>query len=503
MRIIWPRKYRAISLYLLSFLLIAAHANAQGNFALTVAPASMSIVQGSQATGIAITTVSGGFNNPISLSASGAPLGTLVTFSPTTIPAPGAGTATMRISVIAITKPGTYSITIAAGGGGIKQTATVAVTVMTPIQANFSLTANPSSLTVVPGHQATSVISTAVSHGFNSAVSLSASGMPSGTTVGFNPQTIPAPGSGSSTMTVTVGSNTPLGTYAITVSASGGGVHQAVAVALTVAAAGGLTLSVTPTSLTLLQGAQIYAAVTTRITGGFNSGITLAASGAPLGVLISLNPSSIPAPGVGNSTMLVSATGIALPGADSITITATSSGNKSTVVVPVTILAQTPNYTLSSAPAALTVTQGSQGNSSITAAVRAGFNSAISLSASGAPSGTALHFSENSIPAPGSGNAPVNVTVGSNTPTGTYPITVNGNGGGIQQNTTLTLNVIPAGAQALTQASFMEPYSLLLVHRLTPTSSSWAVFRQACPWISRATLPGHQVLQDSSHSVCR
>ena len=34
------------------------------------------------------------------------------------------------------------------------------------------------------------------------------------------------------------------------------------------------------------------------------------------------------------------------------------------------------------------------------------------------------------------------VTVGASTPTGTYPITVTGNGGGIQQNTTVTLTVI-------------------------------------------------------------
>ena len=36
------------------------------------------------------------------------------------------------------------------------------------------------------------------------------------------------------------------------------------------------------------------------------------------------------------------------------------------------------------------------------------------------------------------------ITVGSSTPTGTYPITVTGNGGGIQQNTTVTLTVTAA-----------------------------------------------------------
>jgi hypothetical protein len=38
----------------------------------------------------------------------------------------------------------------------------------------------------------------------------------------------------------------------------------------------------------------------------------------------------------------------------------------------------------------------------------------------------------------------MNIMVGSSTPAGTYPITVTGNGGGIQQNTAVTLTVTPA-----------------------------------------------------------
>ncbi len=75
---------------------------------------------------------------------------------------------------------------------------------------------------------------TAIAGGFNSAISLSATGMPSGTTVSFNPQTIPAPGAGTSAMTITVGSNTPAGTYPITLTGNGGGIQQNTTVTLTV-----------------------------------------------------------------------------------------------------------------------------------------------------------------------------------------------------------------------------------------------------------------------------
>ena len=100
----------------------------------------------------------------------------------------------------------------------------------------FTLSASPSSVSVVQGNQGTSTITTAIGNGFNSPIALSASGLPSGTTVSFNPNPIPAPGSGNSTITITVGSNTETGTYLITVTGNGGGVQQNTTVTLTVTA---------------------------------------------------------------------------------------------------------------------------------------------------------------------------------------------------------------------------------------------------------------------------
>src|SRR5271165_243173 len=203
---------------------------------------------------------------------------------------------------------------------------------------NFALSASPASLSVGQGNQGTSTITTTISGGFNSAISLLASGMPSGTTVSFNPNPIPAPGAGSSTMSIMVGASTPTGTYPITVTGNGGGIQQNTTVTLTVTAV--------------------------------------------------------------------------------------------------------PNFALSASPASLSVQQGNQGTSTITTTISGGFNSAISLSASGMPSGTTVSFNPNPIPAPGSGSSTMTIMVGASTPTGTYPITVTGNGGGIQQSTTVTLTVI-------------------------------------------------------------
>src|SRR5208337_4833927 len=86
--------------------------------------------------------------------------------------------------------------------------------------------------------------------------------------------------------------------------------------------------------------------------------------------------------------------------------------------------------------------QGSAGNTTLRTTLLGIFNGAVSLSASGVPSGTTLSFNPNPIPAPGGGTSTMAIMVGANTPLGTYSITLTGNGGGLQHSFTVTLMVI-------------------------------------------------------------
>src|SRR5208337_5622330 len=187
--------------------------------------------------------------------------------------APGAGSSTLTINVGASTPAGTYHIVVSAFGGGDTVNTSVTLTVTAAGQPNFTISASPPSLSIQQGNQGTSALTTTVSGGFNSASSLSASGMPTGTTVSFNPSTIAAPSSGNSTMTITVGSSTPAGTYPITVTGNGAGVQQNTTVTLTVITGGkaNFALSASPASLSVQQGNQGNSTITTTISGGFNS----------------------------------------------------------------------------------------------------------------------------------------------------------------------------------------------------------------------------------------
>jgi hypothetical protein len=98
----------------------------------------------------------------------------------------------------------------------------------------YTITAAPTSISIARGSSGTSTITSVVAGGFDSAVSLSATGYPIGMSVVFSPATIAKPGSGTSTMKVTVGRRVALGNHTITINATGGGLPRTIQVTIDV-----------------------------------------------------------------------------------------------------------------------------------------------------------------------------------------------------------------------------------------------------------------------------
>src|ERR1700690_626960 len=117
--------------------------------------------------------------------------------------------------------------------------------------------------------------------------------MPAGTTATFNPQSFPAPGSGSSTMTITVSSNSFPGSYPVSVAGTGGGIVRYTIVNLTVSPMPNFVISASPLVLSVGQGQQGNSPATTLVCCGFNNAINLSASGVPSGTNVNFNPSTI------------------------------------------------------------------------------------------------------------------------------------------------------------------------------------------------------------------
>lgn len=202
---------------------------------------------------------------------------------------------------------------------------------------SFSLSASPSSLSVAAGSSGTSTVTSTVSGGFDSAITLSSSGAPSGVTVGFSPSSIT--GAGTSTATFTVASTTTAGTYSITLTGTSGSTTSSTTVSLTVtsSATASLSVSASPTSLTIDRGSSSTTTITT-VASGINAAVSLSASGLGSGETASFSPSSIASPGSGTSTLTIKTTSRASTGTRTITITASGGGKTATTTISVDVV---------------------------------------------------------------------------------------------------------------------------------------------------------------------
>jgi subtilase family serine protease len=199
-------------------------------FIISASPASVSVVQGSNGTSTITTAVSGGFSSAVALTASGQPTGVTVSFSPTSIAAPGSGTSTMSIAVASTTATGTYTITVTGTSGGITQNATVTLTVTAVAAGNFTLSASPASLTITRSSHGTTTITITPSNGFTGSVTLSASGLGTGVTAAFSPN----PATGTSTLTLTASSTATTGTRTVTITGVSGSLSNTTTISLRV-----------------------------------------------------------------------------------------------------------------------------------------------------------------------------------------------------------------------------------------------------------------------------
>jgi len=209
-------------------LITALTGPAPAGFALSASPSSVPITAGSGGSSTITSTVTGGFDSAVTLTAAGA-TGISATFSPTSIT--GDGTSTMSITVASTVASGTYPITVTGTSGSTVETTTVNVTV-TNTSSGFSLATSPSSLSVSPGNTGKVTITSTVSGGFSSPVSLSGTVSGSRVTVSFSPTSIT--GTGSSTMTITVNRRAATGSRTITITGTGGGITHTATVALTI-----------------------------------------------------------------------------------------------------------------------------------------------------------------------------------------------------------------------------------------------------------------------------
>jgi len=282
--------------------------------------------------------------------------------------------------------------------------------------------------------------------GFNSTVTLSASGLPAGVTANFSPSSIT--GSGVSTLTLSASGSATVGTYGLTngftvVGTSSIGTRTA-PINLVLTAAPGFTVSATPSSQPVPVGSATSYTVNVGSIDGFSGNVALAVGGLPTGASGVFSPSSVAAPG--SSTLNVTTTGTTPAGNDTLTITGASGGvtNSTTVTLAVN------DFTVSTTPASQTVSAGGGTNYTVTIGNNNGFSGTVALTAAGLPTGATAVFNPTSINSLGSSTLTVSTTP--STPAGTNNLTITGTSGSLSHNSSTKLVVTPAADFSISAA---------------------------------------------------
>ena len=335
------------------------------------------------------------------------------------------------------------------------------VLIQVPGPPDFAGVLNPTTQTTTPGGSASYSGSVVALNGFTGNVALSAGGLPVGVTASFSPATVTG-GSGSYTLTLSVGSSVALGAYTITVTGTSGSLTHATTVDLLVnSSPGDFVGSVAASSdsyqnINAGQSATYIFQITP--TGGFNGNVTLSVSGLPPGATGSFNPPTVTG-GSGTSTLTVTTSASTPVNSYTLMITATSGALSHSGNVFLGVAAPgAGDFTGTITPDPLTGAVGQGGSYGVQIVYLNGFTmpagTCLVLSVSGLPPGARFHdsctYQDNSpfttpsgivIPAGEQHGLQIITPVG--TATGTYTLLVSGSGGGRVRAKAVTLTITP------------------------------------------------------------
>jgi uncharacterized membrane protein len=399
-------------------------ANFQGatapDYSLSATPPSQTVLQGSPTSYNVSVNPANGFNGAVSLSVTGLPTAATGSFTPN----PTTGAASLSVTTDPTTPPGNYTLTVTGTSGALTHNTTVTLVVVVP---DFTVSASPSSQTATQGSSATYNLTITPKNGFNGLVTFGASGLPAGATFGFSPN----PTTSSSTLTVTVGSTTPGGSYVLTITGTSGSLTHTTTVTLVVPVPD-FSLTPSPASQSVIQGNGTSYNFTINPTNGFSDQVTFSVSGLPTGASGSFTPN----PSTSSSSLSVTTAANTPVGTYTLTITGASGALTHTATVTLLVSAP-PDFALGASPGSQTVVQGGSTSYGVTITGTNGFNGQVTLNVSGMPSGATSGFSTN----PATSSSTLSVTAGSVSPVGSYTLTITGTSGTLTHTATVTLVV--------------------------------------------------------------
>ncbi len=409
----------------------------------TIALASpLSITQGKTTTDTVTITDAGGFTGNVTLTISGLPSGVTCTFGTN----PVTTTSVLTCTASATAAVGPFTATINGTSGTTTATISISGTVVSST-GSFTIAASPTTCTMPQGGSCTVTITVTDLNGFTGTVTISASGLPSGVTLAG----VTNPTATTEVLTFAASTTATVGTSNVTLTGTSGTLNATTSIIMVITAGGSFTLKSSAASLSVAPGTSATDTITITDVSPFSGSVTLVASGLPTGYSASFSPN----PATSTSVMTITLASGATATTGTITVTGTSGTLSSATTIPLTVTGSGGSFTLAPSAPALTIGLDAGSTDTINVIDAGGFTGAVTLTASGMPSGVTAAFATN----PTTGSSLLTLTASSSATTGPATITIQGtstgtSAGTLAATTTIALTV---SATPLVQIAWVSP----------------------------------------------
>ena len=392
------------------------HVSLAPDFSIGANPTIVSVNVGAK--GNSTITVSGfnSFNGLVSLSSNS----TLCTLSPASLT--GSGSATLSCTFSAVS---TANVNVTGtSGGSLSHSVIVTYTVQ-----DFTMSANPTTVTVNVNTGGASTITVAPRNGFTRTVNLSFTMNSTNLSCTLIPLSVSG-GSGTSSLNC---SSAIAGHYLATVTGVNGTLSHSFDVVYHVVNAPTFTVTASQGSVIANSGVRGTSTITVTPLNGFTGVVALGVVTNSTSLSCTLSPTSI-AGGSGSSTLSCSSSAA---GNYQANVTGTNS-SVSPTPAPVIVTYHVQDFTVATSTASIPIDVGLTGASTITIAPLNGFAGTVNLSVSILPStGLTGSFSQNNV-AGGSGTSTLTLSAKTS---GNYTVTVTAVVGTLSHTSTLTAQV--------------------------------------------------------------